>query len=74
MSPTTSPSHHTKNLSSFNGRGIQISILEKPGWHTRGYLPHYDANCVIQHIVLGGKAGVILNETELARLIETTLL
>jgi putative transposase len=24
---------------------------EKPGWHTRGYLPHFDANTLLQHVV-----------------------
>jgi putative transposase len=26
-------------------------IAEKPGWHSRGYLPHYDANTLLQHVV-----------------------
>jgi putative transposase len=25
--------------------------VEKPGWHERGYLPHFDANTLLQHIV-----------------------
>lgn len=48
--------------------------IEKPGWHSRGYLPHFDASCVVQHIVLGAKADVNLSETSLANLIEDTLL
>ena len=28
-----------------------MSQIEKPGWHSRGYLPHYDANTLVQHVV-----------------------
>jgi putative transposase len=28
-----------------------MSKTEKPGWHNRGYLPHYDANTLVQHVV-----------------------
>jgi putative transposase len=28
-----------------------MSQIEKPGWHTRGYLPHFDANTLVQHVV-----------------------
>jgi putative transposase len=28
-----------------------MSKIEKPGWHTRGYLPHYDQNTLLQHVV-----------------------
>ena len=24
---------------------------QKPGWHCRGYLPHFDANTLVQHVV-----------------------
>jgi putative transposase len=24
---------------------------QKPGWHDRGYLPHFDANTLLQHVV-----------------------
>lgn len=48
--------------------------VTKPGWHARGYLPHFDAACVVQHIVLGAKADVNLNDASLAKLIEDTLL
>jgi REP element-mobilizing transposase RayT len=23
----------------------------KPGWHSRGYLPHFDANTLVQHVI-----------------------
>jgi putative transposase len=29
--------------------------LEKPGWHKRGYLPHFDANTLLQHVVFRTK-------------------
>ena len=25
--------------------------IEKPGWHARGYHPHYEANTLVQHVV-----------------------
>jgi putative transposase len=28
-----------------------MASLNKPGWHDRGYLPHFDANGVLQHVV-----------------------
>jgi putative transposase len=28
-----------------------MKIKEKPGWHDRGYLPHFDANTLVQHVV-----------------------
>jgi putative transposase len=28
-----------------------MQIQQKPGWHERGYLPHFDANTLLQHIV-----------------------
>lgn len=27
-------------------------MSEARGWHSRGYLPHYDANGIVQHVVL----------------------
>jgi putative transposase len=51
-----------------------MAQIEKPGWHSRGYLPHFDANNLVQHIVLGGEVGVKLTEGTLAKLIEDTLL
>lgn len=47
--------------------------VQKPGWHTRGDLPHFDASCVLQHVVLSGKANVNLAHDPLAQLIEDTL-
>jgi REP element-mobilizing transposase RayT len=51
-----------------------MNQITKPGWYARGYLPHFDANCVVQHIVLGAKADVNLSDMTLAKLIEDTLL
>jgi putative transposase len=28
-----------------------MRVEHKPGWHERGYLPHFDANTLLQHIV-----------------------
>jgi putative transposase len=28
-----------------------MQARKKPGWHERGYLPHFDANTLLQHIV-----------------------
>jgi putative transposase len=28
-----------------------METQEKPGWHTRGYHPHYEANTLVQHVV-----------------------
>jgi putative transposase len=30
---------------------LVMKALEKPGWRTRGYHPHYEANTLVQHVV-----------------------
>jgi putative transposase len=50
-----------------------MAELEKPGWHTRGYLPHFDASCLPQHVILSGRPDVNLASDPLAQLIEDTL-
>jgi putative transposase len=32
--------------------------MENKGWHSRGYLPHFDADGVVQHVVLNTKAAL----------------
>ncbi len=51
-----------------------MEVVEKPGWHNRGYHPHFDANSVMQHIVLSGTKGQNLAENPLAALIQEALL
>jgi putative transposase len=46
---------------------------EKPGWHNRGYLPHFDANGLMQHIVVNATDQIDFTQPQLAQLIETTL-
>lgn len=46
----------------------------KPGWHNRGYLPHYDANCLLQHIVLSANDDIDLTTPALAHIIEESIL
>jgi REP element-mobilizing transposase RayT len=42
----------------FDGLDMTVSscfvliMIESKGWHSRGYLPHFDAKGVVQHIVL----------------------
>jgi putative transposase len=48
--------------------------ISKPGWHSRTYLPHFDANSAIQHLVLSGLPDVHFCEPTLAELIEAALL
>jgi putative transposase len=50
-----------------------MASIEKPGWHKRGYLPHFDTNCLLQHVVLSGKPNVNLATQPLAQLIEDTI-
>jgi putative transposase len=50
-----------------------MTSIAKPGWHNRGYLPHFDADCLLQHIVLNALDKVDFSIPELAHLIETTL-
>jgi putative transposase len=50
-----------------------MTVTTKPGWHRRGYLPHFDANNLYQHIVLSGSEGVDLTDAQLGRLIENTV-
>jgi putative transposase len=33
--------------------------MENKGWHSRGYLPHFDAGGVVQHVVLNTKAALL---------------
>ena len=47
-----------------------MNAIEKPGLHIRSYLPHFDANCLLQHIVLSARKGVDLIHPELAQIIE----
>jgi putative transposase len=28
-----------------------MRVIEKPGWHERGYLPHFEGTTVLQHVV-----------------------
>jgi putative transposase len=51
-----------------------MDSLIKPGWHNRGYLPHYDADAVLQHVVLRGMVNCNLTENGLSTLIESSLL
>jgi putative transposase len=30
---------------------LTMKALDKPGWHSRGYHPHYEANTLVQHVV-----------------------
>ena len=30
---------------------LKMTVTEKPGWHTRGYHPHYESNTLVQHVV-----------------------
>ena len=32
-----------------------MSSSIKPGWHERGYIPHFDANTLLQHVVFRTK-------------------
>jgi putative transposase len=52
---------------------VRMEHQQKPGWHSRGYLPHFDANCLLQHIVLSGKPNVDLAADPLGQLIEETI-
>ncbi len=45
----------------------------KPGWHTRGYLPHFDAAGALQHIVFCPRAGIFLTGA-LGSILQDTLL
>jgi putative transposase len=47
--------------------------ISKPGWHTRGYLPHFDGYGAIQHVVLSSNWSVRFDEPLLAPSIEQTL-
>jgi REP element-mobilizing transposase RayT len=47
--------------------------IVKPGWHHRGYLPHFDATCALQHLVLSPEGCSRFDAPELAALIEDTL-
>jgi putative transposase len=51
-----------------------MQTTEKPGWRDRGYIPHFDANCLLQHIVLSGIVGVDLTAEGLAQIIEGAIL
>jgi REP element-mobilizing transposase RayT len=52
----------------------KMKMMQKLGWHNRGCIPHFDANCLLQHVVLSGKEGVDLTTFGLADLIEVSLL
>jgi putative transposase len=51
-----------------------MEAVTKPNWHDRGYLPHFDPICAIQHVVLSGIKGVDLSRPELASLIQAAIL
>lgn len=40
---------------------------QKPGWHNRGYLPHFDANTLVQHVVFRTKASLGSHVLDVAR-------
>jgi putative transposase len=45
---------------------------QKPGWHSRGYLPHFDANTLVQHVVFRTTDSLLLSEIEMSRRFDAT--
>jgi putative transposase len=44
-----------------------MAQVQKPGWHSRGYLPHFDANPLVQHVVFRTKNSLPQTDIEMAR-------
>ena len=51
-----------------------MTCVTKPGWHRRGYLPHRDAQGLLQHVVMSARPNVRLDRLEIAEPLEQALL